>query len=87
MVYRVLEQITVPGESNRSDPRVLWEGSNIRELCQRYPRSSDTRMDDLRNFSCGDFDKWISFEVMRGNQWETCDDPRPIEPARRKSRW
>ena len=86
ITYRVLEQYTTPGSDKKGEPKVLWEGSDIRALCKKYPRPSDHRMDALQNFSCGDFDKWIRFECMTENGWESCHDPRPIERERGR-RW
>lgn len=85
--YRVVEQYTTPGSDKKGEPKVLWEGSDITKLCEKYPRPSDHRMDDLQNFSCGDFDKWIRFEHMTGDGWESCKDPRPVEYGGRRRRW
>jgi len=84
--YRVLKQTTVYGNSP-DEPKVLWEGSDITKLCEKYPRPSDHRMDDLwPTFSCGDFEHKIWFERKTESGWEHADDPRPVEYGRRR-RW
>lgn len=85
--YRVVEQYATPGSDKKGEPDVLWEGANVRNLCEKYPRPSDYRMDKLQSFSCGDFDKSVWFERMTENGWETCGDPRPVENEGIRRRW
>lgn len=83
--YRVMQQYQIPG-SGPMEPTVLWQGTNLKELCRKYPRLEDIRMDDLfSGFSCGDFDKFVWFERSVGEVWSLCEDPRPYE--RKSSRW
>jgi cold shock CspA family protein len=88
-VYRVLKQTQVSGNS-ADEPQVLWEGSDIAKLSQKYPRTRDRRIDDLYpTFSCGDFSHTIWFECKTSDKWERIEDPRPEEgyaPSRR-NRW
>ena len=85
-VFRVMKQTTVCGNAP-GKPEVLWEGSDIRLLCAKYPRTSDHRVDDLYStFSCGDFSHQIWFEIKTENGWKDTKDPRPISSGRRR-RW
>lgn len=82
--YRVMQQYQIPG-SKPMEPTVLWQGTNIKDLCRKYPRPEDFRMDDLfSGFSCGDFDKFVWFERSTEKGWHRCEDPRPIERSRRR---
>lgn len=85
--YRVLQQTTVYG--NPPDkPKVLWEGSDMSKLCERYPRYQDRRYDDLNpTFSCSDFEHAIRFERKTETGWERCSDPRPEGPRDPRSRY
>lgn len=87
--YRVTEEYQV-GNNPPDAPRVLWEGENIKHLEEKYPRSEDRRIDDLApQFSCSDFVKTISFQTWNEStsKWEDCEDPRQIQPSRRRRRW
>ena len=82
--YRVLKQIIICGNSP-DEPNVLWEGSEISSLSQKYPRTNDRRTDDLSpTFSCSDFSQRVWFERQEGEAWVRCDDPRPVEYGRRR---
>lgn len=61
--YRVTEQYTTPGSDKKDEPKVLWEDS-VSELCRKYPRPSDRRMDDLQNTAQNIFYKTVDFRRL-----------------------
>jgi len=85
--YRVLKQASVdfctPGKIE-----ILWDGgTNLPDLCNKHPRWSDSRKDDLYpKFSSDEYPVKIWFECKKldGEGWQRCDDPRPIECEEKK---
>lgn len=80
-IYRVLKQFGGPVYKGRGEPepKVLWEGKNLRALCKKYPLTDRRSTSTLVYFSHDDgFDISYSFEVSRdnGENWGSCSDPR-----------
>jgi len=81
-VYRVMEQMTVIGEEP-SVPQVLWTGSDIRQLPNKFSRSNHCQSPTSDPFvpyrdSCGHFDIERWFERKIGDNFVKCRDPRPL---------
>ncbi len=87
--YRVWQRTWTCGESpNDVEPVLIWGGSDggtLEQLCAKFPRTR--QYDDLRPFSCSDFNtnSWIEEKV--GDTWVSVSrDPRP-ENCGTRSRW
>jgi hypothetical protein len=84
LTYRVLESCDSWGSPRKSNPKVIWEGSDISNLCREYPpskkatsfRGRDT-FDKLNSYSSDGFDINFFFEKKKGGgDWKECEDPR-----------
>lgn len=82
-MYRVFKHQGFRGEY-KSDPEILWEGSDLEELLKKYPLPTGSRSpgaDPLISFWSHDdgpeSKHWFERQE-KDEPWERCDDPRPL---------
>jgi cold shock CspA family protein len=97
-VYRVRREHSISGNDKKTEPTVLWKGSDIEDLCSMFPRLKNHRMDELKSHftfddlntvcSPSDYVVRIWFEQLTKDGWVTCEDPRPVNQAQMsRSHW